>query len=105
MLCLPLRLGGEVLRVRALGLIGDLVALALLGVPLLDRVHLGVAGVQLGVGGPVCAGERRAPRGPGPGVLLRLAAAAAAVSWEDAGGTVDSGPLRIQGPSPVTSQV
>lgn len=60
---LPLGLGGEVLGVCALGLIGDLVALAVFGLPFLDRVHLGVAGVQLGVRGPVCAREHRAPRG------------------------------------------
>lgn len=54
---LTLGLGREVLRVCALRLIVDLVALAVLGVSFLDDVHLGVDGVEFGVGHPVCAGQ------------------------------------------------
>lgn len=54
--CLPLGLGGEVLGVGALGLIVNFVALAVLGVPFLDDVHLGV-GVEFGVSHSVCAGQ------------------------------------------------
>lgn len=74
----PLGLGGEVLGVRALGLVVDLVALAVLGVPSLDDVHLGVAGVELGVGRPVCPRRSEAARVRDTGVFLRLAA----VSWK-----------------------
>lgn len=100
---LPLVLGGEVLGVGALGLVVHLVALAVLGVPLLDDVHLRVQGLQLGVGHPVRAGQGlRAPRVV---VLLRLAA----VSLKGARGTrvarpstVSGGLFRISplGPSP-----
>lgn len=88
---LPLVLGGEVLGVGALGLVVHLVALAVLGVPLLNDIHLRVQGLQLGVGHPVRA--RQGLRAPRAVVLLRLAA----VSLKGARGTRVAQPSTMSG--------